>query len=198
VNVAAPPGPSNSTETGHDDIFEALIEEAKQRARRRRRLYGIAASVAVIAVVAAIVGVNGAGWSTARRAARDSAGGSPVGDLGVFEPIRGWIVFPDGAGGIAAVDPDNPSSRRTVLTNPEGISAGVRPTGWSPDGTQLALDDQEGSGSWIMDSSGSLNNVAPFGGCCHAVRDNPWTPDRLKGVDTALWRLSDAPGARRT
>ena len=191
MNIAVPPGPPISTETGHDDVFEALIEEAKQRARQRRRLYGIAASVAVIGVVAAIVGVNGAGSSSARRDALDAAAQSPVGDVGVFEPIRGWIVFPDGAGGIAAVDPDNPSSRRTVLANPEGMSDGVRPTGWSPDGTQLALEDQEHSGSWVMDSSGALNNVAPFGGCCMAVRDSPWTPDSLKGFGTALWRLSD-------
>ena len=137
---------------------------------------------------------TGAGSSSARRDALDSAAQSPVGDVGVFEPIRGWIVFPDGEGGIAAVDPDNPSSLRTVLANPEGMGESVRPTGWSPDGTQLALDDQDHSGSWIMDSSGALTNVTPRGGCCVAVRDSPWTPDTLKGVGSALWRYIGPAG----
>ena len=185
-----PAGTTRSRGVDHDPI-EALIEEAKQRARRRRRLYGVAASVVAIAVVAAIVGFNSAGSSPAQRAALDSAAESPVGDLGVFEPIRGWIVFPDGAGGIDAVDPNNPLSRHTVLANPEGISDAVTPVGWSAEGTELALVDQEESGTWIMDSTGSLINVVPFSGCCSAVSDNPFTPDGLQGGGTVLWRLSD-------
>jgi WD40 repeat protein len=192
VSIAAPPrGHDALGRVGHDPI-EALIEEARQRARRRRRLYSVAASIVAFAVVAALVAFNGAGSSTAQRAAPDSEAESPVGDLGVFEPIRGWIVFGDvGAGRIEAVDPNNPSSRHTVLANPEGISDYVRPLGWSPDGTELALEDQGQSGTWIMDSTGSLTNVAPQNGCCSAVSDSPFTPDRLKGSGTALWRLSD-------
>jgi len=200
MSISAPPGPSDSTETGHDDIFEALIEEARQRARRRRRLYGVAASVAVIAVIAGIVGFNGAGSSPADRAAVDAAAGSPAGDLGVFEPMRGWIAFSDGAGGIGAVDPNNPSSRRTVLANPEGITDDVRPTGWSTDGTQLELEgvgmkDPAGGGSWIMDSTGSLhdlNNVEPLSGRFTGL-DNTVAPVGLglRLGETALWRLSD-------
>jgi hypothetical protein len=189
--IAPPRGHDPISRVEHDPI-EALIEEARQRARRRRRLYSVAASVVAFAVVAAIVAFNGAGASTAQRAAPDSAAELPVGDLGVFEPIRGWIVFGDvGAGGIEAVDPNNPSSRHTVLANPEEISDVVRPLGFSADGTQLALEDQGQSGTWMMDSTGSLTNVAPQNGCCSAVSDSPFTPDRLKGFGTALWRLSD-------
>ncbi len=85
MNIAAPPRghDAHRARVDHDPI-EALIEEAKQRARRRRRLYGVAASVVAIAVVAAIVGFNSAGSSPAQRAALDSAAESPVGDLGVF------------------------------------------------------------------------------------------------------------------
>ena len=177
MSVAAPPRGNEASASVEHDAIEALIEEARERARRRRRVYGAAASVVAVAAMAAIVGFNGAGSSGGQRSAQAPAAEAAVGDLGVFEPIRGWIVFPDGAG-IYAVDPDNPLRRHTVLEDPQGIGSQLSPVGWSADGTELALIDEGESGGWIMDSTGSLNNVAGPDGCCSFVRDWPIAPDK--------------------
>ena len=56
--VSAPPQHPGSTVTTEQDRYEALIEEARQRARRRRQTYG-AVAVAIAAVVAATVVISG-------------------------------------------------------------------------------------------------------------------------------------------
>ena len=53
MTVAAPPQPPPVNEAGADDPSEALIKEAKQRARRRRWTYGGTVVVVAIAAVAA-------------------------------------------------------------------------------------------------------------------------------------------------
>ena len=57
MTVTAPPRPPSSEPVDREELealVEALFEEARQRARRRRRIY--AASVALVALVA--VGVS--------------------------------------------------------------------------------------------------------------------------------------------
>jgi hypothetical protein len=174
--VDAPPRDDDPAAFVEDDPVEVLIEEARQRARRWRRAYCVAASIVAIAVGAGIVAVNGAGWLPGHGSAGDAEAEAPTGDLGGFEPIRGWIVYSDGAG-IYAVDPDNPSSTRTVVEEPYGPSPHVAPLGWSGDGTKLVLYDETNTGLWVMDSTGSLTN---FGGpplCCGFVTNNPMSPD---------------------
>src|SRR5262245_1871558 len=59
--VDVPPREHDTFDGVECDPFEALIEEAKRRARRRRRAYGVVASVVGVAVVAGIIGASGAG-----------------------------------------------------------------------------------------------------------------------------------------
>jgi dipeptidyl aminopeptidase/acylaminoacyl peptidase len=118
----------------------------------------------------------------------------------VFEPFRGWIFFADGQG-ISAIDPENPSSRRVVLENPEGISSHVAPVGWSADGSKLMLVDEGESGLWVMDSSGSLTHVSGAGGCCVFVHSNLLSPDGTtaipwqEGLGRAVWSADGTASA---
>ena len=70
MTVAAPPQPPQLSESAGHDPGEALIKEAKQRARRRRWIYGGAAVVVAIAAVAAFSRSRGS-TSPPHRAARD-------------------------------------------------------------------------------------------------------------------------------
>jgi hypothetical protein len=65
VKVAAPPEPTPLRASAGDDPGEALIKEAKQRARRRRWSYGAAVVVVAIAAAAAF---STAGTSSPHRA----------------------------------------------------------------------------------------------------------------------------------
>ena len=190
---AAPPGE-----------VELLIEEARRHARRRRQGFGV--TVAVLTLVGlGVIGAVAIGGSGSSAGPAEPPGipapvlGGPGGaysDMGVFAPIRGWIVFPSGDS-ILAIDPDDPSSTRTVLASPEGISSHVSPLGWSADGTKLALDDEGETGTWVLDSNGSLRNLSGSITCCMFVHENMYvSPDgRSIGadVDRDVLRLIGPP-----
>ena len=57
----------------------------------------------------------------------------PSVDLGIFEPVAGWIVYGDQSG-IWAVDQTAPAATRVQLTSEAGT-----PLGWSRDGTRLLI-----------------------------------------------------------
>jgi hypothetical protein len=109
-------------------------------------------------------------------------------ELGVFEPVRGWIVYPVGHT-LMAIDPANPASRRT-LELPGGLSAGlppdanVAPAGWSAGGTRLALSDDYSGKSYVMDATGAITTVEQERGCCIFVT-TPWlSPDGTTVVES--------------
>jgi hypothetical protein len=100
--VDAPPRDPDTAAVVEDDPFEALIEEARQRARRRRRLYGVAASVVAVAVVAGIVSAGGAGSVPGNGTETDAAAEPP----GPWSPeLRAHPMDPSISGQLA-VSPD--------------------------------------------------------------------------------------------
>jgi dipeptidyl aminopeptidase/acylaminoacyl peptidase len=107
----------------------------------------------------------------------------PLSDLGVFEPMRGWIIYPTG-GDLEAVNPDNPSER-TKLDLP--LEDGwLVPVGWSADGSLLALDNED-AGSWsVMGPSGEIRLAGSSGGCCLFVGSNWLSPDGTSKLRSAL------------
>lgn len=131
----------------------------------RRVRSGLLAAAAILAVLFA--GVLQAVLPPGRS---DPGGGS----FGVFEPIRGWIVYPVWTH-LEAVNPDNPSSRQT-LDLPFGVGGAV-PVGWSADGSLLALDDED-NGLWhVLDQTGEVRFRGDGGGCCLFVTSNWLSPD---------------------
>jgi hypothetical protein len=108
---------------------------------------------------------------TGEETAEDTATG-----LGVFEPVRGRVVFRVETH-LEAVDPDDPSSSN-VIEFPEGIaSTYLMPAGWSADGSKLALGDEYNGYSYVMDETGTVERIAGPGGCCAFVDSGWMSPD---------------------
>ena len=84
MTVSAPPDHPSPTVTTEQDRFEALIEEARQRARRRRRIYG-AVAVGIAAVVPATMVINDSDSAHSEPSALDNplaaAATAPTGEL---------------------------------------------------------------------------------------------------------------------
>ena len=82
--VSAPPDHPSPTVTTEQDRFEALIEEARQRARRRRQIFG-AVAVGIAAVVAATMAINASDTAYSEPSALDNpaaaAPTAPTGEL---------------------------------------------------------------------------------------------------------------------
>lgn len=141
-----------------------------------------------VAVVAAVfVAVLGFGLLQSMTSGPSEVADSvtPAFDLGVFEPIRGWIIYPSG-GDLEAVNPDNPSERvRLDLPIETGWSV---PVGWSADGSLLALENEK-AGSWsVMDRFGDFPLHGPTSGCCLFVASNWLSPDGASIPRLALGR----------
>jgi hypothetical protein len=83
--VSAPLQRPDSPASSEADRFEALIEEARQRARRRRQIYGVVA-VAIAGVVAATVAIKGSDVTRSEPSGLDTPAGAaavtaPPGEL---------------------------------------------------------------------------------------------------------------------
>ena len=117
-----------------------------------------------------------------------------VDDLGVFEPVRGQIVFRVG-NHLEAIDPDGTSTPRVIAPGNLGLGTKAIPAGWSADGSRLAITDEYNGKQYVLDETGSLTRVPTeevpglLGGCCWFV-SSPWlSPDGAKGLAFGQGRL---------
>ena len=197
--------PSELDESATREPVEVLIEEARNRARRRRLLIGAVAVAAVAVAATAVTASLDGGPSQSQGAAVDSAAGPT--SFGVFEPASGRIVYSAGLG-LSAIDPADPSSARTLdlpglstIDPADQYSAGpvayLVPAGWSADGTRLALANEHNGTSYVMDADGELTRVPGGGGCCWFV-SSPWlSPDGTAAIEVIggdRLRLNDLEG----
>ena len=176
---------SPSAQTAFDESamrepVEVLFKEARRRARRRRVV--VAAAVAAVATVAAIAvraSIDGADPSSGRGAVLGAPAGTS--SFGVFEPLRGRIVYVAGDE-LLGIDPTDPPSVHRIP-----LPAEMRPrpvvSGWSADGTRLALASEESGEVYVMDPEGGITRAASAMGCCIFVTD-PWlSPDGISAVE---------------
>jgi Tol biopolymer transport system component len=132
VTVTAPPRPSHPVDREElEALVEALIEEARQRQLRRRRIYwAVAASVALVAVVVFANFENSAQSQTSSPASATASGAA----TGTGTSRIAFIVAPHlhgGRGGsLYVINPDG-SGQRVVRPN---VWHGVA---WSPDGQRI-------------------------------------------------------------
>ena len=151
---------------------------------------------AAATLVVALIGIQlireGAG--TDDPGSSPSASTDAVDDLGVFEPVRGQIVFRVG-NHLEAVDPDGRSSPRVIEPGNLRIGMTGMPAGWSADGSRLAISDEHNGELYVMDGTGSLTRVPTeelpglSGGCCWFVT-SPWlSPDGARGLAFGQGRL---------
>jgi Tol biopolymer transport system component len=152
--VATPPRPPER-KPAEADALEALIEEARQRARRRRRIY--AASVALVALVgvALYVGIGRTGQSPsaspAPAARLSAAAGTPRSKIA-------FLRFASGAGGessdeLYVMNADGSGKRRLA-----GSLAGNHSSAWSPDGRKLVFAIQLRGSAGLCGRAGACNN----------------------------------------
>jgi Tol biopolymer transport system component len=172
VTVTAPPRPPRPSDPVDREeiaaLVEALIVEARQRARRRRRIY--AACAMVVAVVA--LGASTLIGKTTESEILSPAIAAPSGAV-ADSPTKSMIAFisaPQGLGqringGLYVVNVDG--SGKQHLT-----SARYSTPAWSPDGRRIAFG--AGSNVWVMNADGSEPlNLTPEPG---TDSDPVWSP----------------------
>lgn len=137
-------------------------------------------AVAVLLLIGMLAGL--AAMGAFRGDNRDRVGP----DLGVFEPVRGRVVFRVGSH-LEAVDPANPSSSAVIEPGDLGLEYAM-PAGWSADGSKLAVTDEYNGHLYVMDQQGSLDRVPveelpdlQFG-CCDFVPSAWLSPDGTQGL----------------
>lgn len=162
---------------------------------RRRRGVLVVAGAFLVVLMAGLLQLLASDLSEVA----DTAPVAPPADLGVFEPVRGWIIYPVMGGDLEAVNPDNPSERRTLGLPRE--AAWSAPLGWSTDGSLLLLQ-REQVGNWhVLDRSGETLFHGDTGGCCLFVGTNTLSPDgryRIRSFDGGdLWVDGLAGGSAR-
>jgi Tol biopolymer transport system component len=157
--VATPPRPPERKPVDADAV-DALIEEARRRARRRRIGY---AACALLALVGAgtFLGVRGGGGN-AVRAPRNEASSVAQSQRGSSGRLAVARVY-RGESHILLVDP---SGRRA----PRDLGRGWAPS-WSPDGQKLVFGYQVGRGGrgpggglerlFVMNADGSRRHALP-------------------------------------
>ena len=160
---------------------ELLIQEAKRRARRRRiTIAAIVAATVAVAAIATTASLGGGGTPVGGGAVL-GAPASPTA-LGVFEPLRGRIVYVAGDE-LRAVDPADPASVVSVAIPDELRDKGPVVAGWSADGTRLALTSEVIGETYVMDAEGGIARARSGLGCCTFVRE-PWlAPDGTTVID---------------
>ncbi len=153
---------------------------------------GAAATLILALIGIQLIGERGAGNNDPGVGASGST--RAVDDLGVFEPVRGQIVFRVG-NHLEAVDPDGTSAPHVIEPGNLGLGSRAMPAGWSADGSRLAITDEYNGKQYVMDETGSLMRVPTegvpglVGGCCGFVT-NPWlSPDGAKGLAFGQGRL---------
>jgi TolB protein len=156
VAVTAPPRPSRSNDPvdGEEREVEALIEEARQRARRRRRSYAASVALAAVVGIALYVGFGHTGQPrTASPAPGERLGAAAA-------TLRSKIAFlreVNGAGGqssdeLYVMNADGSGQRRLAQS-----LTGNHSTAWSPDGRKLVFAMRPLGSAKVCDRAGDCN-----------------------------------------
>jgi Tol biopolymer transport system component len=200
MSVSAPPRPPAPGPVDPDEL-EALIEEARRRARRRRLLYTAGVGLAVlvgVALYALLEPIVFPGSDSSAPAARTSVVAAAADAKIAFLRIRNgpgrqdvyelYVTNADGSG------------KRKLAQTPWAIGAAGFRAGpaWSPDGRQLAFTIQLPPGRGLCDRAGACNDeiyVIDADGTGlrrltrNAVPDGPasWSPDG-KTIGFLSWR----------
>jgi WD40 repeat protein len=125
----------------------------------------------------------------------------PTADLGIFEAVRGRIVYVTDAM-LSAVDPERPDDVVAIelpdLTQAAGAgwADNLVPVGWAADGAILAMRNEDRGTSYLFDRAGQMTPIEwektgtgiDGGGCCGFVDSNWLSPS---GAMATISRGSD-------
>jgi dipeptidyl aminopeptidase/acylaminoacyl peptidase len=188
MSTTLPPAPPRHTELDAPDELEALIEEARRRARRRRALYGIAGMLAAGAALAGLWGSHRGGGGGARAASE------PPSSPWALQKIPGRAPRPvaNGPLALAAGDPNRVVLvgargrflRSLPICRPDPGCGDLQSVAWSPDGRFLTYGTVTGPGGpWhprdglhLFDLARNRDWRALPGGLTN-WQDLAWSPD---------------------
>ena len=193
MTVTAPPRPPRQSDPVDREeieaLVQALIEEARQRARRRRRLYG------TVAVVIALVGVaiftlfeRTAQSQTASPAHAVQTGGPAVAGSTRIAFTRNTGPMSGDAKELYVINADGSGQQRLAHISSFGI-----PPAWSPDGRRLAFVRGRGPNAeiYVVNSDGNgqrrLTRTSGWGVPPHLVagRAEDRLPSATKGCTSS-------------
>ncbi len=154
-------------QTTDAEALEALIKEARRRARRRRLWYGAIGLVAASAVLLAFAGFTAGGGNTPRPHEQERRG-----EPNVAAQVKTgrWTAVPilEGRASVAAIDPQHPETLYAT-----SIDAGI-------------FKSSNGGRSWRP------LDLAPGSGRVDALALDPSDPDNLyAGTSVGVFRSSD-------
>jgi Tol biopolymer transport system component len=192
VTIAPPQPPATPPRPDDPEELDALVKEARQRARRRRLLMGSALAVLVAAAV------FGSGVVHVGRSAPAAASSRPpVAGPGHALPRNGLLaVDMDGGWGndgwLGVVRPDGSGLRRLVHCD-----CGLAGFAWSPNGRQLAFMGGHlggaltGSKLWlyVVNADGSGRQRLTLCGACETHANIAWSPDSRRIAFATRTRL---------
>ena len=170
MTITAPPRPPGSDTPNvprrphftEPDDREALIEEARKRARRRRRGYGACALLGAAAV--GFLGFHNAyGHAGARQASR---GETPRSTASPSAWTSGQLAISD-IGGTTVVNGDG--------TNLRVLGAPRSQVTFSPDGRELTYLVSDGRIVSVTQATGRVRTIVRLG--AHRWADPRWSPD---------------------
>ncbi|WP_353814007.1 hypothetical protein [Agromyces sp. SYSU T00266] len=195
----APPAGVAFDESATRAPVEVLIEEARRHGRRRRVIVGLVAAAAVGLAAISVSTALGTGGPLGSRGATSqvSIGEAP---LGWFAPLGGRIVWAADRE-LRAVDPVDPTDVAR-LALPDAVDSRAVVSGWSADGTRLALTSEDAGRRYLLDARGAVAWIGPLQGCCLFVRESWLAPDGASTLDLVapdrlrLDSLDDAAAAR--
>ena len=188
MSITAPPRPPRSSDPVDRDeleaIVEALIEEARRRARRRRLVYSAVAGLVAVVGITVVVFLEAAARSQPASPALAARLSSPSGTPGariafISAPPRCRQCGPP-AGDLYVMNADG-SGQRLVRRNVSGMWGRAL---WSPDARKIAVATAR-DGNFVVSADGSGERRLTAG------RIAAWSPD---GRRIALTKSSGPNG----
>ena len=153
MTVTAPPRPQRPsdpvTHGEFDALVEALIEEARQRAQRRRRRNGAVVTLIALVGVALFALLGRSASSQTAFPALSARSSLPAAAANSKIAYTQSAAGGQGSGGLYVVNPDGSGKRRVVET------AGHATPSWSPDGRRIAFQTRSGPGLAVVNADGS-------------------------------------------
>jgi len=181
VSTILPPAPPRPPDHDAAPDPEALIEEARRRARRRRGLYALAGLLAAGAAITGFAGFHGGDRGPPSNAGSGSAATPPTVARPIRAPSNGPLALVEGMNPdhIVLVGPRGRLIRELPICRPPRCGA-IQSAAWSPDGRTLAYGTTRGGGS-------PGGQAAPPRDGLHLL-DLETSRDRLLAGDWANWQ----------